>query len=183
MTTTAEDHIRPMRPPDLALAERMAAGDRAAFAEVYTAHRDAVFTAAYRLVGHAAADVTHDAFVQAFERAATYRGEAPLGGWIRRIAINLALKRLRRDRWLSRWTDRWAAPRLARPTTADAIDLDRAIMALPATLRTPFVLHVVEGYPHAEIAERLGIGEAACRQRVHRARARLARALSEEKSV
>lgn len=184
MTTTAEEKPKPMPPSlDRELAQRMADGDRTALAEVYGTHSDQVFTAVRRLVEDAAPDLTHDAFIQAFERAASYRGEGPLGAWIRRIAINLALKRIRRDRWLSRWRHSSTESRMARPTTADAIDLDRAISALPATLRTAFVLHVIEGYSHGEIARQLGIKEAACRKRVHRARVRLTEELLEEENI
>lgn len=176
MTLTSEAGPIEHRGSDVELARRMAAGERTALAEAYDAHRDQVFTAAHRLVDRsAAADVVQDAFLLAFERAASYRGDAPLGAWIRRIAINVALGELRRARWLDRFRSRPAEPpQPARPVSAEAIDLDRAIAALPETLRTVFVLHAVEGYSHEEIAGMLGIGEAACRQRLHRARTRLA---------
>lgn len=162
---------------DAGVALRLAAGDRAALDETYRRHRDRVFTTVYRLVADAgtAADLTHDAFLRAFERSAQYRGEAQLGTWICRIAANLALKHLRRERWMLRF----GAERLwravpAEPTPAVAIDLDRALLRLPASLRAALVLVALEGYSHADAAAALGISEAACRQRVHRARGVLA---------
>jgi RNA polymerase sigma-70 factor (ECF subfamily) len=155
--------------------------DRAALAEVYDEHKDMIFTAVYRLVGDvAAADVTHDAFLLAFERAASFRGDALLGAWIRRIAVNLALRSLRQERWLDRFRGRWISAPLTGPSPTEAIDLDRAIARLPESLRAPFVLHAIEGYSHAEISSLLSVSEAACRQRLHRARARLASVLSDE---
>ncbi|HEX2079944.1 MAG TPA: RNA polymerase sigma factor [Longimicrobium sp.] len=180
---------QPSTPPEAApsadaeIARRMAAGDRAALEEAYRRHRDRVFSTAYRLMADAgsAADLTHDAFVRAFERAAQYRGEAALGTWISRIALNLGLRQLRRERWLLRFAAEraWRAVP-AEPAPAAAIDLDRALLRLPAALRTALVLVTLEGYPHAEAAAALGISEAACRQRVHRARAALAAELRPE---
>lgn len=162
---------------DAEMARRLVAGDRAALDEVYRRHRDRVFTGVYRLVADAgtAADLTHDAFLRAFERSAQYRGEAGLGTWISRIATNLALRHLRRDRWLLRFAAErvWRA-QPAEPTPAAAIDLDRALLRLSASLRAPLVLVALQGYSHAEAAAALGISEAACRQRVHRARGALA---------
>lgn len=162
---------------DAGVALRLAAGDRSALDETYRRHRDRVFTCVYRLVADAgtAADLTHDAFLRAFERSSQYRGEAGLGTWICRIATNLALRHLRRERWMLRFgADRvWRAVP-AEPTPAAAIDLDRALLRLPSSLRAALVLVALEGYSHADAAAALGISEAACRQRVHRARGALA---------
>ncbi|HEX8454086.1 MAG TPA: RNA polymerase sigma factor [Longimicrobium sp.] len=154
-----------------------------ALATVYRAHHTRIFGTLYRLLGDAAAaaDVTHDAFVRAWESAAYFRGEAGLGTWITRIGINLALKQLRRERWMTGFQqDETAGPAAVRPVSLDALELDRAIRALPEALRSVLVLHAVEGYSHPEVAELLGISEAACRQRLHRARMRLAGTLAEE---
>lgn len=156
-------------------------------AAAYLRHRDRVFTVIYRLVGDPsdAADLTHDAFVRAFEHAASFRGgESAVGTWLLRIAINVALAHRRRVRWFARFTHQppslpTSAPTVVGPVSSEALDLDRAIRGLPSALRTAFVLHTVEGYPYAEIASVLGTSEAPCRQRIHRARTQLAAALRE----
>ncbi|MBA4159270.1 MAG: sigma-70 family RNA polymerase sigma factor [Gemmatimonadetes bacterium] len=169
------------RARDIEVATRIAAGDYVALAELYERHKDAIFTVAYRLLDReAAADVVQDVFLLVSERAGSFRGDAPLGAWIRRIAVNLALRQLRRERWLLRFRIRWIPPKPVGPALTEAIDLDRAIAQLPESLRAPFVLHVIEGYSHAETSELLGTSEAACRQRVHRARARLASVLADQ---
>lgn len=77
---------------DLDLARRCAAGDPTALRELYAAHRASV----HRIVqlhaqrGHGVEDLVHDTFVCALERLHRYRGEAPLGVWLRGIALNLA---------------------------------------------------------------------------------------------
>jgi RNA polymerase sigma-70 factor (ECF subfamily) len=58
------------------------------------------------------------------------------------------------------------------------IDLERAIASLPPALRTVFVLHDVEGYPHDEIANLTGQSPVTARVQLHRARKLLREALS-----
>jgi RNA polymerase sigma-70 factor (ECF subfamily) len=59
-----------------------------------------------------------------------------------------------------------------------AIDLERAIAALPSGARRAFVLHDVEGFSHAEIAELTGLAEGTIRAQLHRARKLLTEALA-----
>jgi RNA polymerase sigma-70 factor, ECF subfamily len=173
-------------PRDAELSERMASGDMGALGEAYREHRDRIYTLVLRLVGDqaAAADITHDAFLRAYDRASQFRGRASLGTWICRIATNLGLRYLRRERWrllpLTRSAEPFALPR--GPVLIEVLDLDRAIAALPEKLRVVFVLHAVEGHSHAEIAQLLRISEASCRQRLHRARVQLASDLEAEES-
>lgn len=161
------------RAADVLLARRMEAGDSSALGEVYAAWSGRVHTVVSRLVGHDAPDVTHDAFMHAFERAGDYRGRGPLRAWIERIAVTLALKSLRRQRLLHGFVARQQTPVAATPMPAESAELEAAIRALPDPLRAVFVLHAVEGYPHEEVAALLGISEVASRQRLRRARATL----------
>lgn len=165
---------------DMSLARRMAAGDRSALGEAYAEWSGRVHTVVSRIAGCDAEDVTHDAFMQAFQRAADYRGDGPLHAWIERIGVRLALRSLRRQRLLDRFAARFHTPVPAAPAPAEAVELDRRIRALPESLRTVFVLHAVEGYPHDEVARLVGITEAASRQRLRRARALLAAAFKQE---
>jgi RNA polymerase sigma-70 factor, ECF subfamily len=168
------------RERDVGLARRMAAGDRSALGEAYAAWSHRVHTVVSRIAGCDAPDVTHDAFMQAFERAADFRGDGPLRAWIERIGVRLALRSLRRQHLLDRFTARFHVPVPAEPAPAEAAELDRAIRALPETLRAVFVLHAVEGYPHDEVALLVGISEAASRQRLRRARSLLAARLQQD---
>ena len=165
---------------DRALAQRMAAGDREALADVYRAHGHDVHTALRRLVGDDAEDVAHEAFVRAFERAHQFQGGSSLGTWIHRIARNLAFSRLRRGRRIRPLAggSRVTQPRATVQLPTIRVTLEKAINELSPKLRAVLVLHTLEGFTHADIAERLGITEAASRSRLHRARSSLARRLS-----
>jgi RNA polymerase sigma factor (sigma-70 family) len=59
----------------------------------------------------------------------------------------------------------------------DALDLERAIGTLPEGARDVFVLHVVYGYTHREIAEMLSIVEGTSKSQLNRARELLRRSL------
>ena len=51
-----------------------------------------------------------------------------------------------------------------------ALDLEAAIGRLPEGARQVFVLYEVEGYPHAEIGEMMGISTGTSKSQLHRAR-------------
>src|SRR5262245_14303977 len=79
------------------IVRRLRAGDRTGFAEVVRRHRDAIF----RVVrGHVksdaeAEDLTQQTFLQALRAIGGFRGEASLGTWLHRIAVNAALNHAR----------------------------------------------------------------------------------------
>jgi RNA polymerase sigma-70 factor (ECF subfamily) len=155
-------------PPDAELITRL-----------YHAHAAAVYGTALRITGNAAdaEDVLQDVFVGLPEALAGFQGRGSMEGWLRRLAARLALTRLRMrkrraevplpapgERGHPGTPDRDAADRLA---------LDRAVAALPESLRVVFVLKEVEGYAHEEIAALLHTSAGACQVRLHRARAAL----------
>jgi RNA polymerase sigma-70 factor (ECF subfamily) len=142
------------------LLARVRAGDRAAFEQLYRCFERPVFTLALRICGDRddASEVLQDTMLKLFDRIDDYRGSdgAPFWGWLRRIAVNEALMRLRRDRRLAQalpgddiLTDEHAPPPAA---AADAALLQRALAALPAATRSVLWLYHAEGYTHEEIA-------------------------------
>jgi RNA polymerase sigma-70 factor (ECF subfamily) len=56
------------------------------------------------------------------------------------------------------------------PLPVRRLSLDAAIARLPERAREVFVLHDVEGFAHAEVAEMLGVAEGTVRAHLHRAR-------------
>lgn len=165
------------------LAARMAQGDLAALDVVYRRYADEVYTAVVRIVGSGEAeDVTHDAFLRAFERAHQFRGSGGLAGWIRVIGVNLALQqvRRRRNRLRLRTEKQSPPPVLAHPASAQLLDLERNIAELPEALRLIFILVGVEGRTHADVAAHLDISITTSRKRYQRARERLAELMEDE---
>jgi RNA polymerase sigma-70 factor (ECF subfamily) len=159
---------------DVALARR---GDIAAFERLYHNHVPRINSVAEWMLGtRDTDDVLQDIFVRAWERLATFRGEAMFGTWLRQLAINVILRfrersRKQHERFL---TDDAALQSAEAPDTFHLYtDIEVAVGKLPPRSRDVFILHDVEGYKHHEIAEMLGISANTSRWQLHEARARL----------
>ena len=164
---------------DSGLVERAGAGDRAGFEALYKRHRDRIYGLLWRLAGGDAAtaeDLLQEAFVRAWQKLDTFRGESRFGTWLHRLSANVALsdRRLR-----TRRVEREIAleGEVERTATGDRdvrapreIDLERAIAALPERARTVLVLYDIEGYSHAEISELTGMAIGSSKAQLHRAR-------------
>src|ERR1044071_4712277 len=88
---------------DAALLARAQHGDRGAHSELYRIFGGMVFTLARRMLASKAGaeDVLQDTFIEVFRKIGAYRGEAELGFWVKRIAIDKWLMQLRSG-WMSR---------------------------------------------------------------------------------
>lgn len=153
------------------IAERLALGDVAAQAEVYRQVAPPMLGLAVRVLSDrsAAQEVVQDTFVQMLEHAAELREPRALVGWLRRVAVNECLMRLRSP-WHSRRVEplnqgsEEAAGRLldgddqarAALTMERTPDIEQALGRLSAEARLVVWLHDVEGYTHKEIGEQLG---------------------------
>jgi RNA polymerase sigma factor (sigma-70 family) len=159
------------------LIERAKAGETAAFEAIYRRFERPVHNLAWRMLGDAdaAREILQDAMLKVFQRIGQYRSDAPFWAWLRQIALNEALMRLRRDKHLD---DRAEVPDVvdeAAPpwVRADALALERALGKLPVATRSVLWLFHVEGYAHHEIAEQLGKSVSFSKSQVARGTARL----------
>ena len=185
------------RDGELALVRLASSGDESAFERLYRAHSARVFALCLRMSGsrERATELTQDVFVHVWQRLSTWRGDSALASWIYRLTVNLVLSNVRGDQRRQKHemadepttdsgqgAEEQGARRIdsasVRPASVhEAIDLERAIAALPPGARTVFVLHDVEGYQHNEIATMTGTAEGTCRAQLHRARKLLIEAL------
>lgn len=132
-----------------------------------------------------AEDVLQEGFIQACAHIDDFEGRSSLGTWLHRIVRNAALARLRRKSLATVpldidhevmptaggvLVDQAAGPSEAVLTRELGEILERAILALPASLRAAFVLRDIEGLSTKEAADGLGIAESALKVRLHRAR-------------
>ena len=151
-------------------------GDMEAHAGLYATYSRRVYTLARRmLVSPALAeDVLQETFVEVIRKIHTYRGEAELGHWIRRIVVNKCLMLLRSS-WESKRADGEAMPEpvATEPPTALGIDLEQALAELKPTARAVVWLHDVEGYTHKEIGKAMGRTASFSKSQLARAHDRL----------
>jgi len=158
-------------------------GDVAAFEQLYRQHVNRVYALCMRMTGDQdrAEQLTQDAFVQAWQKLPTFRGESAFGTWLHRLAVNVVLQdqrarqRERETEALHGGTEDIDHPAPAAGTD-ERMDLERAMALIPDGARSVFVLYDIEGYSHREIAEMLGIAEGTSKAQLHRAR-RLLRSL------
>ena len=124
-----------------------------------------------------AEDITQDAFVQLYARWNKVSHYERPDAWVRRVAIRLAMRHLKRERMRSVLERESSSPSF--PATVD-VDLLRAMRELPATQQVAVVLFYFEDRPIAEIEHILGTSKGAVKMALSRARHRLAELLGEE---
>jgi RNA polymerase sigma-70 factor (ECF subfamily) len=127
-----------------------------------------------------AEDITQDAFVELLRRWRKISRYDRPGAWVRRIAVRMAIREVRRERRRPDVELEAALPTVAEPADAD---LRRAIRGLPPMQRAAVVLFYFEDRPTAELSDILGCSDATVRVHLYRARKRLAEVLGEEMEV
>jgi len=172
---------------DAELAARCQAGDAEAFADLYRRHAGRLFALACRLAGSAdvAEDLLQEIFLQVHRKLGSFKGDAAIGTWLHRLAINCCLDFVRsrraKERKVTQTLDDASSfvPTAPRETLIARIDLERAIARLPDGYREAFVLHDVEGFDHKEVARLMGIAEGTSKSQVFKARLKLRAMLAE----
>ena len=136
-----------------------------------------------RLIGHRemAEDLFQDTMMLFFERLAQFRGEAPLGAWLRQIAVSRCLMCLRspwqRARLCLEPVDGNVEAEVQALVTPgyspEQLDLERALARLGPTARAIVWMYEVEGYSHQEIAAAFGRSVSFSKSQLARAHLRL----------
>ena len=175
-------HVEEAPPPDEGLLVRLARrGDMDAFGSLYRRHARAVHALAWRLTSDRALaeDIVQDAFVRMLGHVDGLDPRRPVLPWLKRVAANLAIDRLRR-RWRDLPEDAALAPVAGeRPPDAygEALGL---LQRLPPLARALVWLNQMEGWSHPELGRRFGRSESWSKSIVHRALAQLRDHVAEE---
>ncbi len=155
------------------MLERFALGDVEAFETLFRQLHPEVYGWILRIVRDpgAAEDLTVETFWRIYRARARFDANRSLGAWARRIATNVALDHLRSRRPETELTEEVAQaplpdPALQRETQEQ---IQRAFYRLPAKLRVPAVLALIEERSYQEIADALGTSVGAVKLRVFRA--------------
>jgi RNA polymerase sigma-70 factor, ECF subfamily len=177
--------------PDAPLVDLAQQGDQKALEELYRRHERRAYNLALRTVGDPweAADVTQDAFVKALSALPGFRTESRFSTWLHRIVVNTAYDHLRRRRagpLQDEALERAAAADPTRPPSPDPSAADtlprplrEAVLALPDAFRLAVVLCDLLDFSYAEAAEILEVAEGTIKSRLFRARALLAKDLTQ----
>lgn len=183
---------------ELALVERIIAGERPAFEILMRRHNRRLFRLARATLRNDAdaEDALQEAYIAAYRGLAQFRGGAALGTWLSRLVLNECLGRLRRqarrdnvipmqsmhdDTRVDTMTtpDNDSPEKLLLRAELRAL-LERKLDALPESFRLVFVLRCVEEMSVEETAAYLDIPEATVRSRLFRARSLLQDTVAQE---
>ena len=169
------------------IIEKCSKGNQKAQKAFYYQYIDLLYSTINRYVKDTATldDLLFQAMMKIFTKLEdfTYINEKALVGWLKKIAVNEALMHLRADFRTLYKIEEISEIENINLVEADNLnekDLLETIEMLPAGYRTVFLLHVVEGYSHKEIAEQLGIAEGTSRSQFFKARSLLQKKLKKD---
>ncbi len=123
-----------------------------------------------------AEDVMQEAFLSAFKKIETYKGEVSFGAWLKRIVVNRSLDYLKKrkvkfEEINERTTEIEDYQMETKEVNIEM--LKNAIQKLPDGYRVVLSLYLIEGYDHEEISQILGISNSNSRTQFLRAKNKL----------
>jgi len=168
------------------LVERCRRGDPEALEELVQQHGPAILRLLARYVGDLgrAEELFQETWLRVKSGLKRFRGEAELGTWVYRIALNLARDDRRRQGrqldWRRAATESIVASPVEQLARSEQLErLQRAVDELPEPQREALVLSKLEGMTYRQMAQLTGAPEGTLRSRVHWAMAALRRQLGE----
>lgn len=128
-----------------------------------------------------AVEVLNDSFIKIFKKLDKYSKGLSFKGWLRRIIINTAIDHFRKNEKHYHSVDiSYAKTQEVSQTVIQKIAADEildAVRELPPSYRLVFNLHVIEGFKHEEIAQKLDISVGTSKSNLAVARSKLKRVL------
>ena len=168
---------------DSELVEAAQAGDTASFGELVRRHGPRLLVLARQLVGpDSAEDVLQEAMVDAYRGLSGFSGDAAVGTWLYRIALNRCLQERRRRKplvmdaepleLLARWEDPDYSvdPAVVAARRSQTETLHCVLEQLPEGYRNALLLHDGHGLTAAELAEVTGIPLGTAKSNIRRSR-------------
>ena len=170
----------------LGIIEKCKKNDRRSQLKLYNLYCDAMYNVAYRFMKNSqdAEDAMQMAFIKAFKKIETYKGEVSFGAWLKKIVVHTSIDMLKSvkmnftdvdDNYLNVVSDDdWEIE--------DGISIEEiksAISQLPQKYELVVSLFLIEGYDHSEIASILNISEVNSRTQLLRGKKKLKESLKQ----
>lgn len=171
--------------PDTELIERSRTGDQAAFRLLVERYERQVAGTVVGMMGNTeeAEDVGQEVFIRFYRSMDKFRGDAALGTYLTRIAINLslnAIKKRKRKQIFNFFSAEDKTPMLQIPDTGQTREqvetqelVQKALLDLDKDFRAVLVLRLIEGYSSQETADMLGLPLGTVLSRLSRAQKKL----------
>ncbi len=123
-----------------------------------------------------AEDVMQEAFLSAFKKIETYKGEVSFGAWLKKIVVNRSLDYLKKRKVqfeeINERTTQISDYQMG-TKEIDVQMIKNAVQELPDGYRVVLSLFLIEGYDHDEISQILGISNSSSRTQLLRAKNKL----------
>lgn len=165
-------------------------GDRSAQFEVYNRYYKAMYNTALRIVkdSHWAEDIMQEAFLKAFTKLESFKGEVTFGAWLKKIVVNQSIdgyKKINKhaeeplDNVLYKVEDNSGENEGILDFQQLKIqEVATAIASLKENYRLALTLFYIEGYDQEEISEIMAINPGNCRTIISRAKESLLKKLN-----
>ncbi|MRT94074.1 RNA polymerase sigma factor [Ancylomarina sp. 16SWW S1-10-2] len=150
--------------------------------EIYRLYYKAMYNSCFRIINNTqeAEDVMQEAFLSAFDKINSYKGEVSFGAWLKRIVVNKALDFLKKNKIDSLPLNDAISQLSEKEETQEnsenensVDDIKKAIKQLPSGYRIVLSLYLIEAYDHEEIGEILNISASTSRSQYNRAKKKL----------
>ncbi len=186
---------------DLILARRANDGDQEAFASIYETNYKQIYYHVARIIGDRteAEDVTQEVFLRAYQFMGSYSGAASLNRWLRKVATNLCIDRMRKRAiptvaWPSvvskegeeqdvDFPDKGPSPLEVAESAEEQESILDAIAGLPDYYRKVVVLHDIMEYRGDEVAGAVACPVGTVKSRLSRAHGLLKSSLQEQRVI
>lgn len=165
-------------------------GNQVAQLEVYNRYYKAMFNTALRIVKNTAEaeDVMQEAFLNAFTKIDTFKGDATFGSWLKRIVVNKSLsahQKMQRlgeedlDNHLNKLDNEDNGISSDENQSLQVKKVMQALNSLNDNYRIALTLNLIEGYDYEEMGQILNMSYANCRTTVSRAKTSLRNLIAE----
>ncbi|MBL4605498.1 MAG: RNA polymerase sigma factor [Flavobacteriaceae bacterium] len=169
------------------LLERCKKSDQNAQVQIYNGYYKAMYNAAFRILRdeYEAEDIMQEAFLTAFTKLNTFKGEVAFGAWLKRIVINKSLTQLKKN-------NRYEEVKMDVIPSYEVVEekIDYSLLkadqvvdklnSLKQNYQLVLTLNLIEGYDYEEIAQIMGYTNENVRTTISRAKKKLKQVLLED---
>lgn len=164
------------------LLEKCRLGDQRAQMAIYDKYHRAMYNTSLRIVKNTAEaeDVMQEAFLKAFSKLHTFKGNSTFGAWLKKIVVNMSINAFNKstkyqevpyeDQFRKAEDQDGGIAGADSPENPKVRQLMKAMDSLKENYRLILTLHLIEGYDYEEICQILNITSVNCRTTISRAK-------------
>ncbi len=166
------------------LIERCKKSDSTAQMQVYDGYYKAMYNTAYRILKDEfeAEDIIQEAFLTAFTKLNTFKGEVTFGAWLKKIVVNKSLTQLKKN---NRYDEvkmdvipNYEEEQVAiNYSSLNIKQVMNSLQSLKDNYRVVLTLNLIEGYDYEEISQILNYTNENVRTTISRAKKKLKQVL------